>query len=70
MTIYISTGGFKSEPASKSVIKLINYGAKNIELSGGTYSPTNIKKLSFLNGQALHAKSLGFIHPLKNKWVN
>ena len=48
MTIYISTGGFKSEPASKSVIKLINYGAKNIELSGGTYSPTNIKKLSFL----------------------
>ena len=48
MTIYISTGGFKSEPASKSVIKLINYGAKNIELSGGTYSSKNIKRLSFL----------------------
>ena len=29
-----------------------------------------LKKLSFLNGQALHAKSLGFIHPSKNKWVN
>ena len=28
------------------------------------------KKLSVLNGQALHAKSLGFIHPSKNKWVN
>ena len=29
-----------------------------------------LKKLSVLNGQALHAKSLGFIHPSKNKWVN
>ena len=28
------------------------------------------KKLSVLNGQALHAKSLGFIHPSKNKWVD
>ena len=26
--------------------------------------------LSKLNGQALHAKSLGFIHPKTNKWVN
>ena len=29
-----------------------------------------LKQLSVLNGQALHAKSLGFIHPSKNKWVN
>ena len=28
------------------------------------------KMLSNLNGQALHAKSLGFNHPTKNKWVN
>ena len=29
-----------------------------------------IKKLDYLKGQALHAKSLGFIHPSKKKWVN
>ena len=45
MTIYISTGGFNKIPAYKSVKKLINYGAKNIELSGGIYSSENIKKL-------------------------
>ena len=28
------------------------------------------KLLTILNGQALHAKSLGFVHPDKNKWVN
>ncbi len=28
------------------------------------------KSLSFLDGQALHAKNLSFIHPTKNKWVN
>ena len=27
-------------------------------------------KLSDLSGQALHAKSLGFIHPRKNNWLN
>jgi sugar phosphate isomerase/epimerase len=45
MTIYISTGGFNRIPAYKSVKKLINYGAKNIELSGGTYSSKNLTKL-------------------------
>ena len=28
------------------------------------------KLLKLFSGQALHAKSLGFIHPTKNKWVN
>ena len=28
------------------------------------------KKLSVLNGQALHAKSLGFAHPTKKKFIN
>ena len=45
MTIYISTGGFKDIPAYKSVSKLINYGAKNIELSGGIFSSKNISNL-------------------------
>ena len=47
MTIYISTGGFNRIPAYKSVEKLIDYGAKNIELSGGTYSSENIRRLKF-----------------------
>jgi len=28
-----------------------------------------LKDLSVLNGQALHAKSLAFIHPVRNKLV-
>ena len=44
------------------------YGKKNIK-----FKKINEKfflKLSNLKGQALHAKSLGFIHPTKNKWMN
>ena len=44
------------------------YGKKSIKFK--KINKDFYKKLSFLNGQALHAKSLGFIHPSKNKWVN
>jgi 23S rRNA pseudouridine1911/1915/1917 synthase len=44
------------------------YGKKNIKFK--KINEDFLNKLSFLNGQALHAKSLGFIHPSKNKWVN
>ncbi len=44
------------------------YGKKNIKFK--KINEDFSKKLSILNGQALHAKSLGFIHPSKNKWVN
>jgi len=44
------------------------YGKKNIKFK--KINEDFAKKLSILNGQALHAKSLGFIHPSKNKWVN
>ena len=44
------------------------YGKKNIKFK--KINEDFLKKLSVLNGQALHAKSLGFIHPSKNKWVN
>ncbi len=44
------------------------YGKKNIKFK--KINENFSKKLSDLNGQALHAKSLGFIHPSKNKWVN
>ena len=29
-----------------------------------------LNKLTNLNGQALHAQTLEFIHPTKKKWVN
>ena len=44
------------------------YGKKNIK-----FKKINEKfflKFSNLKGQALHAKSLGFVHPAKNKWMN
>ena len=44
------------------------YGKKNMRFK--KINEDFVKKLSVLNGQALHAKSLGFIHPSKNKWVN
>ena len=44
------------------------YGKKNIKFK--KINKDFFKNLSVLNGQALHAKSLGFIHPSKNKWVN
>ncbi|RPH01119.1 MAG: RluA family pseudouridine synthase [Candidatus Pelagibacter sp. TMED153] len=44
------------------------YGKKNIKFK--KINEDFLKKLSILNGQALHAKSLGFLHPSKNKWVN
>jgi len=44
------------------------YGKKNIKFK--KINEDFFKKLSVLNGQALHAKSLGFIHPSKNKWVS
>ena len=44
------------------------YGKKNIKFKKINENFSNI--LSSFNGQALHAKSLGFIHPTTNKWVN
>jgi 23S rRNA pseudouridine1911/1915/1917 synthase len=44
------------------------YGKKNIKFK--KINEIFFKKLSALDGQALHAKSLGFIHPSKNKWVH
>ena len=44
------------------------YGKKNIK-----FKKINEKfflKFSNLKGQALHAKSLGFVHPAKNEWLN
>jgi 23S rRNA pseudouridine1911/1915/1917 synthase len=44
------------------------YGKQNIKFK--KINDDFIKILSTLNGQALHAKSLGFIHPTNNKWIN
>ena len=44
------------------------YGKKNIKFK--KINENFFKKLSVLSGQALHAKSLGFVHPSKNIWVS
>jgi 23S rRNA pseudouridine1911/1915/1917 synthase len=44
------------------------YGKKNIKFK--KINKDFEKKLSVLNGQALHAKSLGFAHPTKKKFIN
>lgn len=51
MAVYVSTGGFYSIPAYKAVKKLIDFGVKNIELSGGKYSSDNFKKLKDYKGR-------------------
>ncbi len=53
---------------SSSLLGDKQYGKKNT-----TFKKINekfYKKFSNLKGQALHASSLGFIHPTKNKFVN
>jgi 23S rRNA pseudouridine1911/1915/1917 synthase len=44
------------------------YGKKNMKFK--KINEDFFKAFSALNGQALHAKSLEFIHPTQNKWVN
>jgi 23S rRNA pseudouridine1911/1915/1917 synthase len=44
------------------------YGKKNIKFK--KINKEFFNKLSNLNGQALHAQTLGFIHPTKKKWVS
>ncbi len=44
------------------------YGKKNLKFK--KINKDFLNKLIELNGQALHAKTLDFIHPSKKKWVN
>ena len=44
------------------------YGKKNIKFK--KINKEFFIKLSKLNGQALHAKTLEFVHPTKKKWVS
>ena len=44
------------------------YGKKNIKFK--KINKDFFDKLSELNGQALHAQTLEFIHPTKKKWVS
>ena len=44
------------------------YGKKNVKFK--KINKDFLENLNFLKGQALHAKSLGFNHPTKNKWVS
>ena len=44
------------------------YGKKNIKFKKIDRKFINI--LSNINGQVLHAQTLGFTHPTKKKWIN
>ncbi len=44
------------------------YGKKNIKFK--KINQDFLKKLSAIQGQALHAKSLGFVHPSTNEWID
>ena len=44
------------------------YGKKNIKFK--KINKEFFNKLSELDGQALHAETLGFIHPTKRKWIS
>ena len=44
------------------------YGKKNMKFK--KINENFLKKLSVINGQALHARSLSFVHPTKTKWVD
>lgn len=49
--IYISTGGFKNQPASDTVKFLADDGFFSIELSGGIYEKNQLKKLKNLKAE-------------------
>ena len=49
--IYISTGGFKNQPASDTVKFLADDGFFSIELSGGIYEKNQLKKLKNLQAE-------------------
>ena len=51
-----------------SLIGDAQYGKKNIKFK--KINEDFFKILSSLHGQALHAESLGFVHPKSNKWVD
>ena len=45
--IYFSTGEHQSMSPATSVAKLISYGQKNIEVSGGIYQKTKLATIQF-----------------------
>ena len=51
-----------------SILGDSKYGKRNIKFK--KIDAEVLKKINALNGQALHAKSLSFSHPTKNKWVS
>ena len=50
--IYFSTGEYQSMSPATSVAKLISYGQKNIEVSGGAHSKDHLRQLSQFQGKA------------------
>ncbi len=68
MSVYISTGGFKTVPAHISVKKLMRYGVKFIELSGGTHSSDNLTKIKNYKNK-INFQIHNYFPPPKNPFV-
>ncbi len=51
--IFVSTGGYKTIPASKICKEMTEVGIKNIELSGGLYDPNLLNNISKIKNSAV-----------------
>ena len=69
MTIYISTGGYKSKPADQTVKDLLSSGVKEIELSGGVYHPNLMDNLTKFLKIGLETGYLNFTRGKKDKRI-
>jgi len=66
--IFISTGGFYSRSAIESVSELLQYGIKEVELSGGKYSETQETELIKLRDK-LQLQVHNYFPPPKESFV-
>jgi len=66
--IYISTGGISDKPAFETAKKLIDYGIKKIELSGGSYHHNSLNELKKLKNHASF-KLHNYFPPPENPFV-
>jgi len=66
--IYISTGGISNKPAFQTSKILLDFGVKNIELSGGSYDPNNLIELKKLKNM-INFKVHNYFPPPENPFV-
>jgi sugar phosphate isomerase/epimerase len=69
MTIYISTGGYKSKPADQTVKDLLSSGVKEIELSGGVYHPNLMDNLTKFLKNGVNFQIHNYFPPPKKPFI-